>query len=139
MTKQELKEKIENLFANEQMVMDLIKQPSIKDAKEFLAKNEINLGDEEMIYFKKYLKKAMEKGSKLTEEDLKEVSEELTDEELNSVSGGWTVARIISKPGEVMMHTLVECIGAPIIGIKRGIESLKEKWEDIEDDDSWIK
>ena len=102
-----LKEKLKEFFASEELSTKLLECQTPQEVKQLLSENGIDITDEEIKILKDYIDKFVEKGGQLSED------------ELNEISGGWSVSGMVSSPLRVFCETIGAIMYAPGEGLER--------------------
>lgn len=118
-----LKEKIKEFFSSEELSTKLLECQTSEEVKQLFAENGIDVSDEEIKILKDYIDKFVEKGGQLSEQ------------ELDAISGGWSLAGVVSTPSRVFAEILVELAYAPMEGWKKAVVKHHNRMKELEDSD----
>lgn len=115
-----LKEKLKEFFSSEELSTELLECQTEEEAKKLLSAHGVDVTDEEMKILKDYIDKFVEKDGKLSEEDLDEIS------------GGWSVSEIASTPTRVFTESIVAIALSPVEGLKTAVARYRGRVKEIE-------
>ena len=114
-----LKEQLQEFFSCEELSTELLECHTADEAKNVIYENGVDITDEEMDVLREYLSKFVENDGQLSEEDLEQVS------------GGWSVAGIVSAPARVAFETLTAVFLAPAEGITTAVVGFRNKMREL--------